>query len=118
MKTLKFNKVLTSQRQGNEPSVIFRKLADTGNNNRYQGSINNSGASMIKELMPLCNSLQVVFSDKHSAIGFKPLNDKTGCKWVFGATQLFKSINLVTGKKYKLEINGEYAVINSEEHNK
>jgi len=116
MKPLEFNKELISQRQGNGPSVVFRKLADTGNEPRYQGSINTNGAALMKKLSPSCLTMQIVFSDQHSFIGFKPLNDDNGVKWVFGATQLFKKLKLVVGKKYALKVNGDIMVIDSNEY--
>ena len=116
MKKLEFNKELTNLRQGNEPSVIFRKLPETGNNDRYQGSINKKGVDLIESLCPDYNGLQIVFSDSHSIIGFIPLKGK-GIKSKFGATQLLKNLNLVVGKKYNLIINTDYTTIDANEYN-
>ena len=101
MAQLTFNKQLSSKRQGNAPSVIFRKLPETGNNDRYQGQVNTLGVNLIKSLAPNYEGLKIVFSDSHSIIGFKPVEDKC-VKSVFGATELFRGLNLVVGKKYKL----------------
>ena len=124
MNGLKFNKQLTGQYQGNEPSVIFRKLPETGNNARYQGSINVKGVELIKSLSPDYKGLKVVFSDLHPIIGFKPLEEK-GVKAIFGATELFRSstLNLVIGKRYKLTVNNSESndillVIDSNEYKK
>ena len=118
MNGLTFNKSLTNQRASNNPSVSFRKLAETGNSDRYQGSLNTSAYRLLKEMNPLYTSIDIVFSDDHSIIGFKPLDDDSGYKPTFGATQLFKNLNLAVGKKYTLKIQGDYAVIDSEEFNK
>lgn len=122
MKPLEFNKELTSKRQGNAPSVIFRKLPETGNNNRYQGSINVKGVELIKSLAPDYQGLKIVFSDLHPTVGFKPV-EESGVKTHFGATELFKNLNLVINKKYKLTVNNSESndillVIDSNEYKK
>ena len=117
MTTLKFNKSLSTKRLCKDAGIIFRRLADTGNEPRYQGSVNKNGADLINSIYGYCASLNISFSDEHPMIGFKPLASDSGVMLVFGATNLFKSLNLVTGKYYNLEKIGEYAVIDSDEHN-
>ena len=122
MTTLKFNRELTSKRQGNGPSVIFRKLADTGNNVRYQGSINVPGIKLIKSKVGNYTGLKIVFSDEHSIVGFEPVAQEKLAKYVFGATGLFSELNLEVGKRYKfivkkLEGDKIIFVIDSDEHN-
>ena len=123
MKPLTFNKTLTSKRQGSDPSVTFRKLPDTGNEARYQGSINTKGIKLLKSLVDGYTGLQVVFSDLHPMVGLMPLTSESkGVKSAFGATELFKNLNLVVGKKYTLVVSKDserqssLLVINSNEH--
>ena len=107
MSKLKFNKELTGKRQGKYPSIVFRKLADTGNEARYQGSINKKGVELIKLNAGAYIGLKVMFSDDHSIIGFEAITKEKGVNSVFGATELFKELNLVVGKHYDLTYSGE-----------
>ena len=97
---MEFNKT-TGKRKGNKPSITFRTLPDTGNGRRYQGAINKNGFELMLKTFPKLCGLEVVFSDKHSIIGFKALPGKNLRPW-FGATELFESLKLVTYKRYKL----------------
>ena len=112
-----FNKEVTKKRQGKKAGVIFRGMPDTGNEARYQGNINKNGQILIESLGLNHKGMSVVFSDEHSIIGFKPLTKSKGVKFAFSATQLFKNLNLIVGKSYNLEIIGDYATIDSDEHN-
>ena len=114
MDNLVFNKSVTTKRQSNKPSVIFRKLLKVGNNDRYQGSLNSNAVKLIETINSEFTCVDIVFSDEHSMIGLKPVIGK-GINRTFGATQLFRELNLVTGKHYTLTINGDLSVIDSDE---
>ena len=113
---MEFNKVLTRKGSCRDASVIFRKLVNIGDNDRWQGSINTAGAGLIKNESGDITGLSVVYSDEHGIIGFRPVKGKS-VKWVFGATELFENLPLVVGKHYTLKITDGIAVIDSAEFN-
>ncbi|PHR55941.1 MAG: hypothetical protein COA43_14575 [Robiginitomaculum sp.] len=114
---IKFNKELKSNRGSNEPTIIFRKLKRINDNNRFQGHINKKGIDLILTLTSSDNfTVQVLFSDEHSIIGLKPCEHASKTPIYFGATELFKELNLVIGKHYSLTINSDIATIDSDEH--
>ena len=112
---MEFNKELSGKRSSKGPSVVFRKLADTGNSDRYQGSINKAGVELIESIGGEFCKLQILFSDQHKFIGFKPLYQEKGASNVFGATELFKELPLVIGNHYELKLSEGVAVIDSNE---
>lgn len=116
---MEFNKT-TGTIKGRKPNIIFRKLPDTGNEPRYQGNINKSAMVLIRKVFDSTEGLEIVFSDKHSFIGFKPTRSKKLKTW-FGATELFRELNLETGKRYELTECADVKrllTINSDEFNK
>ena len=110
---MEFNKTLSSKQCGKNPTVIFRKL--TGDRDRYQGSINTSGIKLIEDLKGTFAGLQIVFSDLHSFIGFKPMYQQKATTKCFGATELFSNLPLVVGKHYTLKLSDGIAAIDSAE---
>lgn len=116
--TMEFNKT-TGTIKGRKPNIVFRKLPDTGNEPRYQGNINKSAMVLIRKAFDSTEGLEVVFSDKHSFIGFKPTRSKKLKTW-FGATELFRELKLIVGQRYELtECKGvkRLLVIDSNEFN-
>lgn len=117
---MEFNKEVTGMQTLITPSVKFRKLEKTGENDRYQGEFNRAGKRLINSTIKDAGGLKILFSDEHSKVGFTR-TVKEGTKLVFGATQLFSSLNLVVGKRYKLEVisttkHGTLLTIDSDEH--
>lgn len=117
---MKFNKEVTGKQSLITPAVIFRKIENTGDFDRYQGSFNKPGKRLINETVEKQGGLKILFSDEHSNIGFTRTT-KEGTKLVFGATQLFNSLGLVVGKKYELTVtetseHGALLTIDADQH--
>ena len=117
---MEFNKQVVGMQAKTTPSITFRLLEKTGANDRYQGEFNRAGKRLINSTIEKKGGLQILFSDQHSTIGFNR-SVKEGTKLVFGATELFNSLNLVIGKRYKLTVtdtsdHGTLLTIDADEH--
>ena len=118
MKELTFNKVQSKKAGGQvSDSIVFRKLKAINDKDRFQGNINKKGMDLISTINGDFSGVQILFSDEHAYIGFKPLEFKDKARASFGATELFRELNLKTGMHYDLTINGDVAIIDSNQFN-
>tara|TARA_R110000764_G_scaffold30687_1_gene70943 strand:- start:13641 stop:14015 length:375 start_codon:yes stop_codon:yes gene_type:complete len=115
---IEFNKETKSGKGSSEATIVFRKLKSINSNDRYQGSINSSGLKLMDSIVKSrFYYLQILFSDEHSIIGVKPVRHESKMSKFFGATELFKDLNLLVGKHYKVKVQGDIITIDSDQFN-
>lgn len=106
-----FNKILKSERGGrkaNAPAIRFRKLKPYNGNVRLQAVLNKSAMDLAKEINPLYDSFQIMYSDEHLIIGLQPLGKGSIHTNAVGCTGIKDLFEIKIGKNYKIKSNANH----------